>query len=186
VWNLPQGSELYRARICSSPETMKAMLSEPFKNVGPTPPEQARSGRMNPEGVPVFYGSFDWETSLAETRPALGNDTAVIKLVTTKVLRLLDFIRLGDSYARLSYFQPDFDEQYERGAFLQLLQRLISQPIVPGKESDYIITQTLAEYLAHVHEQPFDGILFDSVQRKEGRNIVLFPGSDGVFPLSYV
>ncbi len=186
VWNLPQGSELYRARICGSPEMIKSVLSEPFKNVGPPPPEKASSGRMNPEGVPVFYGSFDWETSLAETRPALGNDTAVIKLVTTKALRLLDFIRLGDSYTRLSYFQPDFADQYERGAFLQHLQRLISQPIVPGRESDYIITQTLAEYLAHVHEQPFDGILFNSVQRDRGTNIVLFPDVYGVFPLSYV
>jgi RES domain len=186
VWNLPHGSELYRARICSSPEVTKSVLAEPFKNVGPPPPEKARSGRMNPEGVPVFYGSLDWETSLAETRPALGNDTAVIKLVTTKALRLLDFIRLGSSYARLSYFQPDFVDEYERGAFLQSLQRLISQPIVPGRESDYIITQTLAEYLAHVHEQPFDGILFDSVQRDKGTNIVLFPDVDGGFPLSYV
>lgn len=186
VRNFPEGSELYRARICGSVATIKEVLSDPFKNVGPPPPERARSGRMNPEGVPVLYGSLDWQTCLAETRPALGNDTAVIKLVTRKALRLLDFSRLGESYTQLSYFQPDFVAQCEKGAFLRRLQRLISEPIVPGRESDYIITQTLAEYLAHVHEQPFDGILYDSVQRDKGTNIVLFPGIDGDFALSYV
>jgi hypothetical protein len=141
---------------------------------------------MNPEGVPVFYGSLDWETCIAETRPALGNDTAIIKVRTTKPLRLLDFSRLGKSYTRLSYFQPDFVTQVEKGAFLRRLQRLISEPIVPGRESDYIITQTLAEYLAHIHRQPFSGILFESVQRREGTNIVLFATAAGEFPLSYV
>jgi hypothetical protein len=186
VRNLPVEFELYRARICSSVETMKGVLANPFKNVGPPPPERARSARMNPEGVPVFYGSLDWETCLAETRPALGDDTAVITVRTTKVLRLLDFNRLGESYTELSYFQPDFVAQCEKRAFLHRLQRLISQPIVPGRESDYIITQTLAEYLAHVHPQRFDGVLFDSVQRRQGTNLVLFAGVDGQFPLAYV
>lgn len=33
----------------------------------------------------------------------------------------------------------------------------------------------MAEYLAHVHGKQFDGILFSSVQRAGGVNIVLFP-----------
>jgi RES domain len=186
VCEFPQGSEIYRARICKSEKDINDSLSEPFKNVGPPPPEKASAGRMNPEGIPVFYGSLNWETCLAETRPAIGNDTAVIKLMTTKPLRLLDFSRLGGSSTRLSYFEPDFLVQRERGAFLKRLQWLISQPIVPGKEPDYIITQTLAEYLAHVHEHPFDGMLFNSAQRLTGMNIVLFPDAGGGFPLTYV
>jgi hypothetical protein len=141
---------------------------------------------MNVEGVAVFYGAMDCETCLAETRPALGNDTAVITLLTSKPLRVLDFIRLEDCYTKLSYFQPDFMEQCERGGFQRRLQRLISQPIVPGRETDYLITQTMTEYLAHVHEKPFDGILFKSVQRSGGINIVLFPSPRQEFPLVYV
>lgn len=186
VWEFPAGSELFRARTCSSAAAVKEVFSDPFKNAGPPPPERTRSGRMNPEGVAVFYGSLDCETCIAETRPALGDDTAVIKVLTTRAIRLLDFGRLGKTYTLLSYFQPDFIEQLEKGAFLRRLQRLISQPIVPGRETDYIITQTMAEYLAHVHVQPFDGILFGSVQRTEGTNIVLFPNLEGMFPLSYV
>lgn len=186
VIEFPQAAELYRARICASVTIIKEAFSDPFKNVGPPPPERSRAGRMNAEGMAVFYGSLDLETCLAETRPALGNETAVIKLGTTKSLRLLDFNRLERSYTRLSYFQPDFTEQCEKGAFLRKLQRLISQPIIPGREIDYIITQSLAEYLAHVHETPFDGILFQSVQRSDGTNIVLFPDVEGKFPLSYI
>ena len=186
VWELPEASELFRARICDSSSAIKDALKEPFKQVGPPPPEKARAGRMNVEGVVVFYGSTDRETCLAETRPALGSDTAVIKLRTTKPLRVLDFRRLEDSYGRLSYFQPDFNEQAEKGAFLRRLQTLISQPIVPGRETDYLITQTMTEYLAHVHDEPFAGILFKSVQRSGGINIVIFPSADGTFPLTYV
>jgi hypothetical protein len=186
VWEFPEGSELFRARICDSPSAIKNALKEPFKHIGPPPPEKARAGRMNVEGVVVFYGSTDCETCLAETRPALGSDTAVIKLRTTKPLRVLDFRRLEDSYGSLSYFQPDFNEQAEKGAFLRRLQTLISQPVVPGRETDYLITQTMTEYLAYVHDEPFGGILFKSVQRSGGINIVIFPSADGNFPLTYV
>jgi hypothetical protein len=51
----------------------------------------------------------------------------------------------------------------------------------------------LSEYLAHVHDEPFDSILFKSVQREGGTNVVLFPerGRDAsaggsTFPLTYV
>lgn len=96
---------------------------------------------------------------------------------TTRALRVLHFARLDEARTgkALSYFQPDFNDQAERRAFLRRLHSLISQPIVPGREADYLITQTMAEYLAHVHNKPFDGILYSSVQRAGGMNIVLFP-----------
>jgi hypothetical protein len=142
----------------------------------------------------VFYGGTDRDTCLAELRPALGGDTAVIELRTTKSLRMLDFTRLEKSHGvGLSYFQPNFTEEVERLAFLRRLHTLISQPVVPGREEDYLITQTMAEYLAHVHQPPFDGILFKSVQRAGGVNVVLFaergPGASpgkNTFPPNYV
>jgi hypothetical protein len=186
IWELPAGSKLFRARVCGSSTFIKDAYKEPFKHVGPQPPTHTRAGRMNVEGVVVFYGATDCDTCLAELRPALGTDTAVITLCTTKQLRVLDFTRLAESYGTLSYFQPDFLEQCEKGAFLRRLQNLISQPIVPGRESDYLITQTMTEYLAHVQREPVDGILFKSVQRSGGINIVIFPDSAGAFPLAYV
>jgi hypothetical protein len=195
VWTFPQGSKLYRARTCDSASRLNDFYSQPYRNVGPPPSDGARAGRMNVEGVVVFYGATDAETCLAEMRPALGGDTAVIELQTTKPLRVMDFTRLQKSHGTgLSYFQPDFIEEVERLAFLRHLHTLISQPIVPGRESNYLITQTLAEYLAHVHREPFDGILFKSVQRAGGTNVVLFAehqlaaatSSSNTFPVDYV
>jgi hypothetical protein len=195
VRELPKGSELFRARICDSHSVLKDILSDPFKHVGPPPASKARAGRMNADGVTVFYGATDQDTSLAEMRPPLGGDSAVITLQTTKTLRMLDFKRLQFAYGGepLSYFQPDFAEQVEKNGFRRRLHKLISQPITPGREADYLITQTMAEYLSHIHETPFDGVLFASVQRAEGTNVVLFPehnfagDSDAnSFPLKYV
>jgi hypothetical protein len=192
---LPKSSELFRARICDSDSLLNEFITDPRKNVGPPPSVKARAGRMNADGVAVFYGATDPDTCLAEMRPPLGGDSAVITLRTTKVLRLLDFQRLQDSGGGepLSYFQPDFADQAEKRGFRRRLHRLISQPVIPGRESDYLITQTMAEYLAHVHDKPFDGVLFASVQREKGTNIVLFPnrafpGSPGynAFPLEYI
>jgi hypothetical protein len=194
VWKLPKGSQLYRARVCNSTAKLNEFYTHPFEKVGPPTPEHARTGRMNVEGVSVFYGARDFETCLAEMRPALGGDTAVIELQTTIALRVLDFTKLEKSHGvGLSYFQPDFDAEVDRLAFLRRLHTLISQPVTPGRESDYLITQTMAEYLAHVHHEPFDGILFKSVQREGGINVVLFskrnsngtPGNN-TFPISYV
>jgi hypothetical protein len=195
VWELPAGSELFRARICDSHSGFQDVYSDPLKHVGPPPADRARAGRMNVEGVVVFYGATDLQTCLAEMRPSLGGDTAVIMLRATKPLRMLDFTRLEKSHHSngLSYFQADFSSEVERGAFLRRIHSLISQPITPGRESNYLITQTLAEYLAYEHNEPFDGILFASVQRAEGVNVVLFPDRrststlrDCVFPLTYV
>jgi hypothetical protein len=195
VWTLPKGFPLHRARTCASLSQLEEFHAHPMESVGPPPASVARAGRMNVEGVVVFYGATDGETCLAEMRPALGGDTAVIDLKTTRALKVLDFTRLEKSHGvGLSYFQPDFNEEAERLAFLRRLHNLISHPVVPGREADYLITQTMAEYLAHVHHEPFDGIMFKSVQRAGGINVVLFGSQHDVdessvkieFPLAYV
>jgi hypothetical protein len=174
---LPKGTSIYRARICNSRAMLKSIFTDPIQELGPPPSNEARAGRMNAEGVVVLYAARDLKTCLAEMRPALGCEIAVIEMKTTQALRVLDFSRLDEARSgkALSYFQNDFKDQVERRAFLRRLHSLISQPIVPGSEADYLITQTMAEYLAHVHDKPFDGILFSSVQRAGGMNIVLFP-----------
>ena len=192
VRQIDVGTKLFRARICNSRTMLPDFYQDPFKHVGPPPREKARAGRMNAEGVAVFYGALEEDTCLAEMRPALGNELVIITLETTKPLYVLDFSRLERAWGgkALSYFQPDFTEQVEKHAFLRHIHRLISQPIVPGRESDYLITQTMAEYLAHMHPKPFDGILFASSQHEKGTNVVLFADTTmlvgELFGLTYV
>ena len=178
-YQLPKGTRLFRSRVANSQSTLNQVCTDPAKYVGPPPPAQARSGRMNPDGVSVLYASEDEKTCIAEMRPAIDSDLAIISLVTNRHLRILDFTRLDRVYQKHSLFDPDFTMKYETHRFLKRLHRLISQPIVPGKEVDYLITQTMAEYLAHVHTTPFDGILFESAQKEGGMNVVIFPRESG-------
>ena len=134
VRELPEGAELFRARICDSNEKLKNAITDPLKHIGPPPPDRARAERMSVDGVAVFYGALESETCLAELRPTIGSEAAVITVRTTKPLRLLDFTRIKDSHHVLSYFQPDFNEQAEKNIFLRQLGSLISQPVRPGRE----------------------------------------------------
>jgi len=191
---LPEGSELYRAQPFKENQSLKEFCSDPFKHVGPPRPEHARAGRMNAEGVVLFYGTRERPTCLAEMRPYLSGQIVTIDLRTTRPLRLLDFTRLRESNQGrlLSFFQPDFTEQVRRIEFLRRMQRRISQPVAPDRWEEYLMTQAMAEYLAHVHVKPFDGILYESAQRDEGTNIALFPLSKSdesaanEFPISYI
>ena len=150
------------------------MYKDPFEHVGPPPPDKARAGRMNADGISMFYGSIERETCLAELRPALGGEAGTIIIETTEPLRILDFTRMTKTYKHLSYFQQDFAEQAARFSFLRRLGQLISRPVVTGQEGEYLITQIMMEYLAHVHSMPFDGVLFASAQYAAGKNVILF------------
>jgi hypothetical protein len=172
----PESSKIFRARKVDRTQ-LEPFYRAPLTFVGP--PTKPFAGRMNVEGIVVFYGAMEFETCLAEMRPPLGGLTALIGVETTRPLTLLDFTRLEKSYKPLSYFQPDFSAEADRNAFLRHLHTIVSQPVIPGRESDYLITQTMAEYLAYVHRNPLDGILFKSVQRAEGINVVLFSKSNG-------
>lgn len=115
-----------------------------------------------------------------------GSDVAVICLATNQTVRLLDFELIKRAFTSISAFDPEFIEKSEKHAFLKLVHRLISRPVLPGRETEYLITQTMAEYLSHIHRKPFDGVLFSSAQQREGTNIVLFLGISGVLPVTYV
>lgn len=188
VTTLPTDTLLFRGRIAESHNQLQEMFTDPYTKVGPPPPEKARAGRMNAEGIPVLYCSGDYETCLAELRPALGGSAAVITLRTTAPLQILDFTRMNKAYKNLSYFQPDFAEQSSHTAFIRRLGHRISRPIVPGNEPEYLITQVMIEYLAHVDHHNFAGVRFSSAQRKEGKNLVLFASvaTQNSFPVQYI
>jgi hypothetical protein len=177
VRTLDSGTLLFRARAFDTPEDLSKFLKNPKLELGAPPRRLASAGRMSPDGVPVFYGALDSETSIAELRPSIGGRVVVARFEVTKPIRCLDFVRLDRAYwgpKQISYFQDDATVQFGRRAFLRRVHRLISAPVLPKAESEYLITQTLAEYLAHVRVPNFGALAFRSVQRKKGTNVVLF------------
>ena len=173
---LAAGTKLYRSRLVNSDDVLLSVFNDPASAVGPPPDHAARAGRMNPEGVSVVYAAMDADTCVAEMRPAIGSEVAVISLTTIRELRILDFTRLEKAWKEISFFDPDFALKRQTHNFVKRLHKTISRPVIPGREFDYLITQTMAEYLSCVFSPPFDGIKFGSAQKKGGVNIVLLPG----------
>lgn len=126
----PAGTSVYRARRADTKDDYSRILLSPEKELEPPPSRHARAGRMNPEGVSVFYGTLDEPTCLAEMRSSIGGYIVVGRFETTKPLQMLDFHRLDKAYwdgKQLSYFQPDFEQEIARRKFRRQLHRLISQ-----------------------------------------------------------
>ncbi|MFC4158624.1 RES family NAD+ phosphorylase [Chitinimonas lacunae] len=177
VQDIPKSEVFYRARLCK-PSELKAIQQDPVGHLGPPPRDKASAGRMNAEGVVVLYMAFDEETCLAEMRPPLGCQSAIIQVKTKRDLRILDFSLLERVHCEINYFHQDFLSEVKKRGFLRALHQLISQPVMPGMETDYIMTQAMAEYLSSVHCHPVDGIKFSSAHRKNGFNLVLFPNKE--------
>lgn len=170
---------IYRARDCTPPKDhSQSIILDPKNQLASPPKELAPTGRMSPAGVPVFYGAFERETCIAELRPPVGGKVISGEFRLTRAVRVLDFTALEAAYDRtvISYFDPDFYRKIERRQFLKSFHNVISHPVVPDQEHEYLKTQVIAEYLATQHSPNFDGVIFASAQAKDdnGRNIVLF------------
>ena len=168
--------ELFRARECKSLDDARLISNNPAEQLAAPPKEKARAGRMNPEGVPVFYGAFERKTCVAELRPAVGGSVISGQFKLTRDLRILDFKLLEDAYehAPLSLFDPECRLKMERRRFLRTFHHKISSPVLPDHEQEYLTTQVIAEYLSTQHSPPIDGVIFSSAQNSGGLNIVLF------------
>ena len=166
---------LYRARVFQSREKLEEALCHPDLHIGPPPGRFAASGRMNARGISVFYGATDADVALAEVRPPVGSDVVVAKFFIIRPLRLLDLSALEGVYEKGSFFDPLYKERLERAEFLHSLGRRITKPVMPDDQDfDYLVTQAIADFLATENKPQLDGIIFESVQSKSGRNVVLF------------
>lgn len=173
---LPSDKPIFRARLSNSDEDLSSIIKMPHEKLAAPPKEMARSGRMNPNGVPAFYGSFERNTCVAELRPPVGGTVISGQFRLARPLRVLNFQYLESAYIgpHLSYFDSTFRRNVARREILRALHQKITTPVLPGQESEYLITQVIAEYLATQHSQRFDGVVFRSAQRKNGSNIVIF------------
>ena len=167
---------VWRARTAYSINELQTILGWPAREIGPPPSKLTPGGRMNAQGIPVFYGALDAETCIFEVRPAVGSYVAVAKFEFIRPVHLLDLDVLADVSVEGSYFDSDFGVRLTRAAFLRYLVREISRPVMPQDEVfEYLPTQAVAEYLANKVAPRIDGIIFRSSQTGgNGCNLVLF------------
>ncbi|MEX3022535.1 RES domain-containing protein [Kluyvera sp. STS39-E] len=180
---------LFRARVFEDEEEVKEALEQPEKNFGPPPSTMARSGRMNAQGISVFYGATSVNLAIAEVRPPVGSIVVTASFVPLRELKVLDISALDSlSFGSGSKFDPQSRKTSERAIFFRTLSRKLTLPTFGKRQdSDYLITQVVADYLSDRNRFKLDGVSFKSTQvdangedSETGYNVVLFNKSSSV------
>lgn len=65
---LSAADAVFRARIATTAEALEEIIKGAPSSLGAPPSSHANSGRMNAEGISVFYGATDASTCIAEVR----------------------------------------------------------------------------------------------------------------------
>ncbi|GAN69570.1 RES family NAD+ phosphorylase [Acetobacter orleanensis] len=166
----------YRARAFQSDESLKIGLRDPEKELGPPPARLSIAGRMNAQGISVFYGASEPRTAIAEVRPPVGSQVVVARFKIAVPLRLLNLAALGCIKEEGSVFDPEFGNRLDHAMFLRSLKDHMTKPVMPSDQVlDYLPTQAIADFLANLKKPVIDGILFPSVQDAgDVQNVVLF------------
>jgi RES domain len=175
-------AQIYRARVFQSGDKLENALIRPDREIGPPPFTAATIGRMNAEGISVFYGATDPGVALAEVRPPVGSRVIVARFDIVRPLRLLDVEALRSIYVDGSVFDPSYIRKLEKAKFLGRMSDQITMPVMPEDEStDYLVTQAIADYLASRTKPEIDGIIYRSIQNGSGGlNVALFNKSSRV------
>ena len=171
-------SSFWRARTAHSEPETKSILESLSSQLGPPPSDKATAGRMNSEGIPVFYGALEEETCVSEVRAPVGSFVVLVKFDLLNPIRVLDLNALSNVYSDFSHFDPNYIEKRSRERFLEGLVGEMSRPVMPHEEArEYIATQMVSEFLANRVEPRLHGIIFNSAQTgSSGHNVVLFNG----------
>ena len=129
--------------------------------LGAPPLVKAAANRMSPAGIPMFYGSSDVDTAVAEIGTHSDKTHAIVgRFEPARELKVVDLTNLPE---RPSIFGGDAD-LYHQVVFLQQFIKDVTLPVIlDGREHiDYVPTQVFTEYLRYSFPAPIDGIVFPS------------------------
>lgn len=175
IRTLRRDTKLYRARAeRDAHEFERSAKESPARQLGPAPRERASAGRMNAQGVPMFYVALDQETACAEVASHSPYDEAVVgQFVLQKPLRVLDLTTVPEPRSMFDHTATD-----ERLNALGVYRERITRPVIldGNHPVDYAPTQVITDAFRHWPEQSLDGIMYPSRVSEGGKNIVLFYG----------
>jgi RES domain-containing protein len=176
---LARGTRLYRARTERDARTLERDARDsPEAQLGPAPEDRASAGRMNAQGVPMFYAAFDAETACAEVASHSPYDEAVAgTFILHQPLRVLD---LTQSLPIRSVFDdsPPVEGDDRLASLGYYVQRITQPVILDGNHPvDYAPTQVLTDAFRYWADPRIDGIVYPSLVSKGGKNVVLFFGN---------
>lgn len=176
---LARGTKLFRARTDrDSHKLERDARDSPEAVLGPAPEDRASAGRMNAQGVPVFYAAFNAETACAEVATHSPYEDAVTgTFILQQPLRILDLS--GSIHIRSVFDDSPLAEGEDRLASLGYYVQRITQPVIldGNHPVDYAPTQVLTDAFRYWATPPIDGIAYPSRVSKGGKNVVLFFGN---------
>ncbi|MGV3570355.1 MAG: RES family NAD+ phosphorylase [Ramlibacter sp.] len=160
------GTLLYRARIWDVDRSSPYQLSE----MGAPPAHGAKSGRINPEGIPYLYLAEAAETAIAEVRPWKGAYVSVGIFQIKRPVRCADTSIPNDKVFGLQF--PETDE-YMGEWFMSyfLATHYFGSPAHNDDRFAYFASQYIAE---RVRNRGCGALVYPSVLREGGKNYALF------------
>lgn len=167
VQTLPAGYQLYRAR----PHYGNPWVTP--NDLGPPPAALAlQSNRMNPPGIPMFYGAETANLAALEVRATQAT------IGEFRTLREIQVINLADLPPIPGFFSEASREETQGLSFLHRLTKIMAAPVPQNDRVnvDYIPTQILTEFFRdyNFRDGKVDGIRYVTSLDAEGENAVLF------------
>jgi hypothetical protein len=175
IKSIPAGYSLYRAR----PRVNTLVKYRTAEELGPPPEKLAtQTNRMNPPGIPMFYGAENAALAVAEIRNSL---FSLGRFKMNRDIRVLDLANLP----KVPGFFSTASQRERLGlSFLREFSSLISEPVERDDRThvDYIPTQVYTEFLRDFRFDggAIDGIRYKSATDLTGANVVLFATSENV------
>lgn len=160
----------YRARIADSSGRKYSI-----EDIGMPPASEVSAGRANPVGIPYLYLSKERETCCYEVRAAY-LDRLYIGTFSIDVSQRPMVVNLIPRQRSQQLTSTSNATNILRNRFLlNAISLDLSRPMRRHDNSavEYLPTQFICEYVRKVITDA-DGIMFQSSQRKDGVNIVLF------------
>lgn len=180
VRELPEGTHIFRARVHDPKHILKSATE-----LGTAPAEEAcLSNRMSPAGIPMFYGTSDPATALAETYDPSQGPLVKITIGKFETARNFPVLDLTCAPEVPSIFDSGEIDNRPGIIFLHHFITDLSNPIEKDglEHIEYVPTQVVTEFFRHVYIHPTYGkvlgILYNSSQKPGGECCVLFFQSD--------
>lgn len=154
---------LYRARINEVNFGNRNDKKKSFspEQMGPPPSYIAKSGRINPEGIPYLYCAGEIDTAGAELRPCKGAYLTIGEVEIKRDISIAD-LTLECEDENWSLFFYDFADMFS----IQWPSEL---------KLNYLVTQYFAEHLKSIG---FRGVKYKSDFNNDGNNYSLFYKED--------
>jgi hypothetical protein len=141
-----------------------------------------REGRINPKGIPCFYGATSRETAMAETRPWVGEVVSVGQFEVLEDVRLVDCSK-NQSKRRwhplidkpIGFDLSSLSSTEVEDVVWTDIDHAFSEPVTENDNlPDYIPTQILAEVFK---AEGYGGIAYKSMLTEDGYNLAFFDPS---------